>query len=150
MYLQNWTAVQLDGSVEGSFSGTWGGESSFSSRWHRAPGSKDWVFHHSLHTSKDYPWLMLYHRADSVRGGNGGYPWDARGMLLKPSSDAPAMVTVAPDSGVGPLGGPHPSALHRPLHHAVEAKMHVTLNVTFCDSKYVLSVLAPPSIHYSS
>ena len=38
-----------------------------------------------LKTGGQYPYLMLYNRADSTRLGNGGYPWEGRGVLLEPA-----------------------------------------------------------------
>jgi len=38
-------------------------------------------------TSVRFPWLMVYHRSDGISGGNGGYPWDGRGVLLRPVSE---------------------------------------------------------------
>ncbi|XP_057722216.1 uncharacterized protein LOC130936196 [Arachis stenosperma] len=43
--------------------------------------SGSWIFKHKLITSKKYPWLMLYLRADATTGFSGGYHYDTRGML---------------------------------------------------------------------
>ncbi|KAG6429223.1 hypothetical protein SASPL_107268 [Salvia splendens] len=49
--------------------------------WEKKVGSGSWVFKHKLMTSKKYPWLMLYLRADATKGYSGGYHYDTRGML---------------------------------------------------------------------
>ena len=49
--------------------------------WEKKVGSGSWVFKHKLVTSKKYPWLMLYLRADATTGYSGGYHYDTRGML---------------------------------------------------------------------
>ena len=49
--------------------------------WEKKIGEGSWVFSHKLKTSKKYPWLMLYIRADATHGFSGGYRYDTRGML---------------------------------------------------------------------
>jgi hypothetical protein len=53
----------------------------FSVTWEKNATSGSWIFHHLLKTSPNYPWLMLYLRADTTSGESGGYPWDTRGMI---------------------------------------------------------------------
>ncbi|CAN1243382.1 hypothetical protein LINPERPRIM_LOCUS5668 [Linum perenne] len=84
------TRLFEDGWLRGSFNGTYdligdgekGGTSMYEVVWEKKVGSNgSWVFHHKLKTSKKYPWLMLYLRADATRGFSGGYHYDTRGML---------------------------------------------------------------------
>lgn len=80
-----------DGTLRGSFSGTYdldsdcGDEREVISRfevvWEKKVNVGSWMFKHKLKTSKKYPWLMLYLRADATRGFSGGYHYDTRGML---------------------------------------------------------------------
>ncbi|GFZ04430.1 hypothetical protein Acr_17g0000020 [Actinidia rufa] len=49
--------------------------------WEKEVGVGSWVFNHKLKTSKLYPWLMLYLRADATKGFSGGYHYETRGML---------------------------------------------------------------------
>ncbi|XP_024018165.1 uncharacterized protein LOC21397039 [Morus notabilis] len=49
--------------------------------WEKKVGVGSWLFRHKLKTSKKYPWLMLYLRADATKGYSGGYHYDTRGML---------------------------------------------------------------------
>ncbi|XP_068663209.1 uncharacterized protein [Aristolochia californica] len=49
--------------------------------WEKKAGSGSWSFSHRLKTSKKYPWLMLYLRADATGGFSGGYHYQTRGML---------------------------------------------------------------------
>ncbi len=53
----------------------------FSVTWEKNATSGSWIFHHLLKASPNYPWLMLYLRADTTSGESGGYPWDTRGMI---------------------------------------------------------------------
>jgi hypothetical protein len=53
----------------------------FSVTWEKNATSGSWIFHHVLKASPNYPWLMLYLRADTTSGESGGYPWDTRGMI---------------------------------------------------------------------
>ncbi|PWA84988.1 hypothetical protein CTI12_AA154490 [Artemisia annua] len=75
----------------GGFNGTYDDISSSSSAggnisyyevtWQKKVGVGSWEFKHRLRTSKNYPWLMLYLRADATKGFSGGYHYDTRGML---------------------------------------------------------------------
>lgn len=49
--------------------------------WEKAVGSGSWVFSHKVKTTKNYPWLMLYLRADATKGFSGGYHYQTRGMM---------------------------------------------------------------------
>lgn len=60
-----------------------GNNSYFSVTWEKNLTSGSWVISNKLTTSTKYPWLMLYLRADSNRGFNGGYHYEGRGMLRK-------------------------------------------------------------------
>lgn len=85
--------TQLLGSdtLRGSFNGTYDlgsdirggldGISFFEVVWEKKVGVGSWVFSHKIKTSKKYPWLMLYLRADATKGFSGGYHYDTRGML---------------------------------------------------------------------
>lgn len=56
-----------------------------SAQWYRnVSGSGSWTILNSLLTTPAYPWLMNYFRSDGVRGGNGGWPYDARGVMRGP------------------------------------------------------------------
>ncbi|XP_021768624.1 uncharacterized protein LOC110732949 isoform X1 [Chenopodium quinoa] len=57
------------------------GVSFYEVTWKKQPGQGSWSFKHKLKTSKKYPWLMLYLRADATQGYSGGYHYDTRGML---------------------------------------------------------------------
>ncbi|PSS06270.1 Calcium and calcium/calmodulin-dependent serine/threonine-protein kinase [Actinidia chinensis var. chinensis] len=80
-----------NGTMRGSFNGTYdlGSEirggmdeiSYFEVVWEKEVGVGSWVFNHKLKTSKLYPWLMLYLRADATKGLSGGYHYETRGML---------------------------------------------------------------------
>lgn len=77
--------------MEGGFNGTYddlvgagteaGAGSYFEVTWKKKVGFGSWEFNHKLKTSKFYPWLMLYLRADATKGFSGGYHYDTRGML---------------------------------------------------------------------
>lgn len=75
------------GLMRGGFNGSYDDEvneqggSYFEVVWEKKAGSGSWVFNHKLKTSKKYPWLMLYLRADATKGFSGGYHYDTRGML---------------------------------------------------------------------
>lgn len=83
----------LDGNttMRGSFNGTYdlGSNPSdgldsisfYKVEWKKKLGVGSWEFRHTLKTSKKYPWLMLYLRADATQGYSGGYHYDTRGML---------------------------------------------------------------------
>ncbi|CAN0907334.1 hypothetical protein LINGRAHAP2_LOCUS24747 [Linum grandiflorum] len=81
------TRLFKDGWLRGSFNGTYDlsggdGSSMYEVVWEKKAGAGgSWAFHHSLKTSKNYPWLMLYLRADATRGFSGGYHYDTRGIL---------------------------------------------------------------------
>ncbi|KAM6541365.1 hypothetical protein CsatB_005812 [Cannabis sativa] len=78
-------------SMRGGFNGTYDldsepangldGISFYEVVWEKKVGVGSWVFNHKLKTSKKYPWLMLYLRADATQGYSGGYHYDTRGML---------------------------------------------------------------------
>lgn len=91
------TSLSSDGStMRGSFSGSYelgsqggglnSGNSYYEVVWEKKVGSGSWEFRHKLKTSKLYPWLMLYLRADATKGFSGGYHYDTRGMLKTVSS----------------------------------------------------------------
>lgn len=77
--------------IRGSFNGTYDldsdirngidGISFFEVVWEKKVGVRKWVFKHKLKTSKKYPWLMLYLRADATKGFSGGYHYETRGMM---------------------------------------------------------------------
>nr|XP_043636653.1 uncharacterized protein LOC122607694 [Erigeron canadensis] len=76
--------------MQGGFNGTYdlgpgtgggGNVSYFEVTWKKRVGVGSWEFNHKLKTSKSYPWLMLYLRADATKGFSGGYHYDTRGML---------------------------------------------------------------------
>ncbi|KAK9070038.1 hypothetical protein SSX86_010437 [Deinandra increscens subsp. villosa] len=69
----------LRGGFNGSYDG--GNGSYFEVVWEKKVGEGGWEFRHKLKTSKLYPWLMLYLRADATKGFSGGYHYDTRGML---------------------------------------------------------------------
>ncbi|KAI4301586.1 hypothetical protein L6164_034849 [Bauhinia variegata] len=81
----------LGSTMRGSFSGTYDlnsscqdehdGISFFEVVWEKKVKVGSWAFKHKLRTSKKYPWLMLYLRADATKGFSGGYHYDTRGML---------------------------------------------------------------------
>lgn len=86
------TEISENGTMRGGFNGTYelgsrisedgiGRVSFYEVVWEKKIGSGSWVFHHKLKTSKKYPWLMLYLRADATKGLSGGYHYDTRGML---------------------------------------------------------------------
>ncbi len=94
----NWSSgggsgvLNSQSSLTGSFYGTYdlhvesplsltSNASYFSVSWKKNTTSQSWIFHHILKASPNYPWLMLYLRADTTSGISGGYPWDTRGMM---------------------------------------------------------------------
>lgn len=96
----------LDGNIlRGGFSGTYDlgsdpnngldGISYYEVVWEKKVGAGSWVFKHKLKTSKKYPWLMLYLRADATRGFSGGYRYDTRGMLKTVSGNQINFESVA-------------------------------------------------------
>ncbi|KAJ0976479.1 hypothetical protein J5N97_018444 [Dioscorea zingiberensis] len=73
--------------------------------WRKRVGSqKSWEFHHKLKTSKKYPWLMWYLRADATKGLSGGYHYQTRGMLktLPESPNFKVRITMDVKKGGGP------------------------------------------------
>ncbi|KAH6826595.1 calcium/calcium/calmodulin-dependent Serine/Threonine-kinase [Perilla frutescens var. hirtella] len=72
--------------------------------WEKKVGSGSWEFNHRLRTSKNYPWLMLYLRADATNGYSGGYHYDTRGMLkiLPESPNFKVRFTLDIKKGGGP------------------------------------------------
>ncbi|KAL4286737.1 hypothetical protein HN51_054496 [Arachis hypogaea] len=81
-----------EGTMSGGFSGSYDlgfdcdddgydGLSYYEVIWEKKVSVGSWVFKHKLKTSKKYPWLMLYLRADATKGFSGGYHYDTRGML---------------------------------------------------------------------
>lgn len=92
-YHQPTTLIGND-TLRGGFNGTYdlgdagsvvgdggSGFSYFEVVWEKRIGAGSWLFRHKLWTSKRYPWLMLYLRADATKGFSGGYHYDTRGML---------------------------------------------------------------------
>ncbi|XP_065859868.1 uncharacterized protein [Euphorbia lathyris] len=105
----------IDGTtMRGSFNGTYdlnaeignglNGISYYEVVWEKKIGAGSWVFSHKLKTSKKYPWLMLYLRADAVKGFSGGYHYDTRGMLKTPLESPNFKVKLTLDVIKG--GGP--------------------------------------------
>ncbi|KMT19412.1 hypothetical protein BVRB_1g012600 [Beta vulgaris subsp. vulgaris] len=76
----------------------------FSVSWEKNLSSGSWIISNKLTTSSKYPWLMLYLRADSTRGFNGGYHYEGRGMLRKlpQSPNFKAKLTLNVKQGGGP------------------------------------------------
>ncbi|KAK7276077.1 hypothetical protein RIF29_17209 [Crotalaria pallida] len=71
-----------DGTMRGGFNGSYdldsscgaGHDSSLSYYevvWEKKVNVGSWAFKHKLKTSKKYPWLMLYLRADATKGFSG-------------------------------------------------------------------------------
>ncbi|KAL2486674.1 hypothetical protein Adt_31430 [Abeliophyllum distichum] len=106
------TTLDLNGIMKGGFNGTYeldstsddGGNSYFEVVWKKKIGTGSWVFAHKLRTSKKYPWLMLYLRADATNGYSGGYHYDTRGMLkiLPESPNFKVRLTLDIKRGGGP------------------------------------------------
>ncbi|CAA2954736.1 uncharacterized protein LOC111373188 [Olea europaea var. sylvestris] len=100
--------TSLDGkdTMKGGFNGTYelDGNSYFEVVWEKKFGSGSWNFAHKLRTSKKYPWLMLYLRADATKGYSGGYHYDTRGMLktLPVSPNFKVRLTLDIKQGGGP------------------------------------------------
>ncbi|VFQ59553.1 unnamed protein product [Cuscuta campestris] len=97
----------------GGFNGTYdvtgggaGGGSYFEVTWEKKVGVGEggWAFRHKLRTTKRYPWLMLYLRADATKGFSGGYHYDTRGMLhtLPESPYFKVRVSLDVKNGGGP------------------------------------------------
>lgn len=110
----NWSRIQEGGSLKGSFYGSYdldadlksgiGNTSYYSVAWEKNPTTGSWVFSHTLKSSKKYPWLMLYLRADATRGYSGGYHYDTRGMMkqLPESPNFKVHLTLNVVKGGGP------------------------------------------------
>ncbi|GAV64084.1 hypothetical protein CFOL_v3_07602 [Cephalotus follicularis] len=108
------TKLLAGGLMRGSFSGTYDlgadtnagldGVSFYEVVWEKKVGSGSWVFNHTLKTSKKYPWLMLYLRADATNGFSGGYHYATRGMLkiLPESDNFKVRLTLDVKKGGGP------------------------------------------------
>ncbi|GAB4830638.1 hypothetical protein Ancab_020404 [Ancistrocladus abbreviatus] len=108
------TSLLSNGRMRGSFSGTYDLGSDVGSGidnlsyyevvWEKEVGAGSWVFEHKLKTSKKYPWLMLYLRADATSGFSGGYHYDTRGMLkiLPESPDFKVRLHLDVKQGGGP------------------------------------------------
>uniref|UniRef100_A0A7C9FNZ0 DUF7705 domain-containing protein n=1 Tax=Opuntia streptacantha TaxID=393608 RepID=A0A7C9FNZ0_OPUST len=93
----NQSKVICDGknmpSLSGGFYGTYdldadlskgvGNKSYFSVSWKKNLTTGSWIVSHWITTSLNYPWLMLYLRADATRGFNGGYHYNGSGILKK-------------------------------------------------------------------
>lgn len=93
------TSLSEGDTMRGGFNGTYdlgGGDgqslSYFEVVWEKKVGEGSWVFTHKLKTSKFYPWLMLYLRADATKGFSGGYHYDTRGMLKTVSTSKSSLV----------------------------------------------------------
>ncbi|XP_057974975.1 uncharacterized protein LOC131162472 isoform X2 [Malania oleifera] len=76
----------------------------FSVSWQKDLNTSSWIFSQRLTTSVKYPWLMLYLRADAVKGFNGGYHYDGRGIMKKlpVSPNFKVKLTLDIKSGGGP------------------------------------------------
>ncbi|KAM7276479.1 hypothetical protein ACFE04_018345 [Oxalis oulophora] len=108
------TELLPNGLMIGSFSGTFDLDAAigmdannlsfYEVIWHKKVGSGSWIFHHKLKTTKKYPWLMLYLRADATKGFSGGYHYDTRGMLktLPMSPNFRVRLTLDVKQGGGP------------------------------------------------
>ncbi|XVF72830.1 hypothetical protein PTKIN_Ptkin12aG0152400 [Pterospermum kingtungense] len=107
------TQLLGDGTMRGWFNGTYDLDadigkgldniSFYEVVWEKKLGSGSWVFKHKVKTTKKYPWLMLYLRADATRGFSGGYHYDTRGMLKTlPESDFKVKFTLDVKKGGGP------------------------------------------------
>ena len=76
------TQLTDGGILRGSFNGTYDlgantgasldGISFYEVNWVKTVRVGSWVFNHQLKTSKKYPWLMLYLKADATKGYSGG------------------------------------------------------------------------------
>ncbi|KAJ6710163.1 hypothetical protein OIU74_011122 [Salix koriyanagi] len=114
MLFHQQTKLSDGGIMRGSFKGTYDlgsdigngldGISFYEVVWEKKDSNESWVFSHKLKTSKKYPWLMLYLRADATKGFSGGYHYDTRGMLkiLPESPNFKVRVTLDVRQGGGP------------------------------------------------
>ncbi|KAI4349801.1 hypothetical protein L6164_010355 [Bauhinia variegata] len=108
------TELLGNSTMRGSFNGTYELNSScqyeyddtsfFEVVWEKEVNVGSWVFKHKLKTSKKYPWLMLYLRADATQGFSGGYHYDTRGMLkiLPESPNFKVRLSLDVKQGGGP------------------------------------------------
>ncbi|KAL5981682.1 hypothetical protein ACLOJK_015745 [Asimina triloba] len=108
------TVLAEDGKMRGGFKGSY--DSSFDVRggsdnvsyfeviWEKRIGVGSWVFNHKVKTTKSYPWLMLYLRADATEGFSGGYHYQTRGMLktLPESPNFKVKLSLDVKKGGGP------------------------------------------------
>ncbi|KAK9147147.1 hypothetical protein Sjap_007050 [Stephania japonica] len=109
LYNERTSFVGSGGRMRGGFNGTYDlgsdvGGSYFEVIWEKNVGVGSWVFNHKLKTSKKYPWLMLYLRADATKGFSGGYHYDTRGMLkiLPESPNFKVRLSLNVKQGGGP------------------------------------------------
>lgn len=72
--------------------------------WSRDSASLATVYYSAMRTSRRYPWLMNYLRANDVHGGYGGYPWEGSGGMFGP---APASTQMTATLRVIDPGAPH-------------------------------------------
>ncbi|XP_058082018.1 uncharacterized protein LOC131230216 [Magnolia sinica] len=108
------TLLSDDGKMRGGFNGSYdlggnfrsGGDnlSYFEVVWEKSVGIGSWVFNHKVRTTKNYPWLMLYLRADATQGFSGGYHYQTRGMLktLPESPNFKVRLSLNVKNGGGP------------------------------------------------
>lgn len=88
----NATITRPDGSVCGSFSGTYDNFTSpaasrFSVAWNRNSSTESWVYTVSERISESYNDIVLYFAINNDGpGGYGGYDWEGRGMMLRPTT----------------------------------------------------------------
>ncbi|XP_057865953.2 uncharacterized protein LOC131073524 isoform X2 [Cryptomeria japonica] len=109
-----WSEIKSGNGLTGSFYGTYDLDANltegidnisyYSVVWEKNPATGSWVFSHKLKTSKKYPWLMLYLRADTTRGYSGGYHYETRGMMkqLPESPNFKVRLTLDVQKGGGP------------------------------------------------
>ncbi|XP_017233025.1 uncharacterized protein LOC108207069 isoform X2 [Daucus carota subsp. sativus] len=115
LFHHDMTSLSSDGSMmRGGFYGSYelgseggglnSGNSYYEVIWEKKVGEGSWEFRHKLKTSKLYPWLMLYLRADATKGFSGGYHYDTRGMLktLPESPNFKVKLTLDVKQGGGP------------------------------------------------
>ncbi|KAL0903230.1 hypothetical protein M5K25_027591 [Dendrobium thyrsiflorum] len=108
------TSLSERGEMVGGFNGSYDLDANFEDGiydfsyfeviWRKRRGMGSWVFSHKIRTSKKYPWLMLYLRADSTRGFSGGYHYQTRGMMktLPESPNFRVRLTLNIKKGGGP------------------------------------------------
>ncbi|KAL0360010.1 UNVERIFIED_CONTAM: hypothetical protein Sradi_3685500 [Sesamum radiatum] len=79
-------------------------KSFFSVTWQKNFSTSSWILSHKLTTSSNYPWLMLYLRADAANGFNGGYHYNGRGIMTKlpESPNFKVRLTLDVKQGGGP------------------------------------------------